>query len=175
MKRIISVSILTLLTTAPFSLYAEAAVCQFVSGGYQMGSGTFFGPTICSAGKLEELSVNGPLTLHGTEIKTLTINGPLTMNQATIQDLTINGVLKATQSHIRTITVNGTLHLLDSQVNNINVPKTPLTGKYEIYLEGTTLVNSNIIFRKGEGVVYQSKEATVKGSIKGAIVRPLKD
>ena len=154
-----------------FPLLCQAAICTLSSGGYKMGPSSFFGATVCSQGKMDSISVNGPLTINSTTLNSVSVNGTVTANQSKIGNLTINGVLTAVSSNFNTVNIKGNAYFTNSKINNINVTQSPWFGSYKIYLRSNTVVNGNIVFTKGHGIVYQSKNAKIVGTIIGGRIK----
>ncbi|MDO8955093.1 MAG: hypothetical protein Q7V63_09640 [Gammaproteobacteria bacterium] len=177
---------LLILTLCSLPLIAVAN-CSLNNGGYQANSISFDGPTTCSGGQADAISVNGPLLVSNEVISTLSVNGPIAANHAKVSSLSINGQLNLHNSTVDTLTINGALQSVNSTISSVNaqgnlrfvnstvgnivIPHAPSAGHYTIYLQGKTVVNGNINFQEGGGIVYQSSTAKVTGTITGASVK----
>lgn len=194
MKKFISIALLGLPLMA-------AADCSLVYGGYQAGntfngpatcsgqsdSVTVNGSLTLSSATASSLTVNGPLNASGSQISSatvegavnansskisdMTVNGPATLSNVTINNLTINGALQASGSNISMIEANGDLTFTNSTIGNITIDQTSGSGAYKIYLLGNTVVNGNIVYKQGNGIVYKAPGAKVTGSVSGATVQ----
>lgn len=114
-------------------------------------TGTFMAKNItCS-----KLKVIGPVDVTDLHVSKATmIIGPLKAEKSTLQNLTIT---------------SDKIILEDSKTKNIVVKKNK-NKKQILDLKGKTIVEGNIIFESGKGVVEQDSEVKIQGEVTGATV-----
>lgn len=134
------------------------------------------------------LEVFGPLTIKDSKIKNLTVMGPLTAKKLTMVSGEINGPVKLDRSQVEgKITINGPLTAEECKFKDtIDIATTKMTLEHstathihvrkndswldkpqKIYLTSKTIVNGDITFEAGNGLVYLKKGSTLKGEVKG--------
>lgn len=144
------------------------ADCTLAYGGAGFGN-TFQGPTNCT-GTVDNVTVDGPLSLASATVNSATVNGTVDANNSIINTLTINGVLKAQSSTIGNITASGNVYLNGTQAGNITVNGNSDFNHYAVYMDDSSVVTGNITFSSPGGVVYESAGAKVSGTITGATI-----
>jgi len=123
-------------------------------------------------GTFGSLIITGPFTAKNITCSKLEVIGPVDVSDLQVSgDTTIIGPLKAGKSTFQNLTVTSDKIILeDSKVTDIVVKKNE-DKKQVLDLRGTTIVEGNIIFESGEGVVEQDSEVNIQGEIEGANVQ----
>lgn len=177
-KKQLFISLLTSLTMASFSAYANIEIDGNIN--FQNTQSHF----------TTAMVVNGNVQTKSSNINnTLTVNGSLTAHQSTFNGpLTVNGSLKAQASKFVNTTINGSLNckkcvflkdltvssnqiqLSHSSLKNLTIngqsgglfssKKTP-----KLYLNNSSIVAGNITFKNSSGVVYLNSGSKITGKI----------
>lgn len=145
-------------------------------------SGTFSGEDA----ELSDVVIHGPFEGSKIIAKNLQVDGDVTLEDFKIDgNVNINGPLKAKNGSFKDInSVYAPIAFYSVTLNNINVKKTnhqdggdntnsdDNTNNYEIKLAGNTVINGNITFESGKGVVFiRDKTAQLKGKVIGGTVK----
>lgn len=119
-----------------------------------------------------EATIIGSLKVGKSTFQNLTVTGPSKVEKSTFQNLTITGPLKAEKSTIQNLTITADKIVLeDVKIKDIIVKKNQeekQEKKQVLDLKGETIVEGNITFESGKGVVEQGSEVKIQGKIKGA-------
>lgn len=176
----------------PATLHAIKADSLNVRGPFDFisvkvkGKTEISGPFTGTDGEFTDIVVHGPF--QGTKISAnnLHVDGPAAIEDFKITgNVSINGPLKAKVGSFKDITtVNTPVALYDVTVNTIQVKKDsgkitddPINNEgygknNEIKLAGKTIVNGNITFESGDGVVFiRDKTAQFKGKVIGGTIK----
>ena len=143
----------------------------------------FNGSTTCKEGKVDSILINGALELNKTTIQKLKVNGNVIANSGEIgnalingnieiadsksDSIKVNGALSAQKTVFENVEVNGISKFTGSTINkDLTVKRNPnSTHKLETYLYENTIINGNIIFENGEGIVYKSDKSIIRGKV----------
>lgn len=172
-------SIIVSMGILPVFLFAN---CNLTAGGLAGPNGVFMGPTTCTGGNVDSISVQGSLNIVNTTIHVLHVNGPLTASQANLDSAFVNGTVQADHSNIAALTANGNLNISNSNLGNVTVAGTMHFSQMQIqnisaaegsviYLDAGALVTGNITFTgTTPGVIYLNHDAIIRGSVTGATI-----
>ncbi len=135
------------------------------------------------------LVVNGVANVTDFKIDTAKIHGSFNVRNGQIQDglevhgsfighrinitgnTIIFGNMKLHNSTIQSLELSASSCLLKNTiVKNIIFKTTPHKKKQKLFLQGKTIVNGNITFTSGNGMVYATKKVIIKGKIIGGMV-----
>lgn len=136
------------------------------------GKAEIKGPVKGDKGKFGQLAVMGTLDVDHVITEELSVKGAV---KATYLDVTnkaeIDGVLDTKHSKFKTLVVNADKTVLDEViVDSIFVKKGP--KNQILILKGPTVVNGDIEFESGDGIVQmESPEVQLKGILKGATLK----
>lgn len=133
------------------------------------------GPFMAKNIACSKLEVTGPVDVTDLQVSgDATIIGPLKAGKSTFQNLTLTGPLKAEKSTFQDLTITADKIVLeDVKTKDILVKKNQeerQEKKQVLHLNGKTIVEGNIIFESGKGIVEQGSEVKIQGEIKGATV-----
>ena len=131
-----------------------------------------FGPVANSEfGAFDSLAITGPFVAKNVTCSKLEVTGPVDVTDLQVSGATtIIGPLKAVKSTFQNITITSDqVTLVDSKTKDIVVEKNE-DKKQVLHLKGKTIVEGNITFESGKGIVKQGPEVKVQGEIKGATV-----
>ncbi len=140
----------------------------------------------------DNLIVNGPATLENVDVnKNLIVHGPLDSINCTIHTLDVMGPVSMRDSVIKkkakiygpldavgtkfehTIEIaSDSISLEDTKAHAIRILKNSSKRQkpQKLILKGNSIIHSDITFESGHGIVIVSKNATIKGKVKGAKV-----
>lgn len=172
--------LLPIVATLAISIPAFAAgVCQ-----------KYPGTTICGKGEVDNVVAYGVATLNDTTVLQKTdVSGTLTATDAnlnmvnskgntTLQKTTVNGSnhffggLQTNGSTFKkTLTISSTsVTLTDTKTVDVSLGDIKPVVTQELYLKGNTLINGDITFKQGHGIVYLSGNAQISGKVSGGKV-----
>ncbi len=170
----------TLVATLAISIPAlSAGVCQHYPGS-----------TICGKGEVNNVTAYGVATLNGTTVdQTTDVSGALTAIDANLNMASVKG-----SAILQNTTVNGTNHffggfntkgstfkktltissndvtLVDTKTVDVLLGDVSPVGTQKLHLKGNTLINGDVTFKQGHGIVYLSGNAQVSGQVNGGKV-----
>ena len=125
------------------------------------------------SGKTE---VKGALTAKGAHLNILDVQGSANIDQTTIESNTyIQGLIVANRTSFLGSVVLTTCSYYQSTFNNstikeITVEKS-LEGREIIHLNGDTIVQGNIVFKSGHGLVNIQSGCQILGQVIGATIQ----
>lgn len=131
-----------------------------------------FGPVSNSEfGTFGSLFITGPFVAKNVTCSKLEVTGPVDVTDIQVSGATtIIGPLRAVKSTFENITITSDqVTLEDSKTKDIIVEKNE-DKKQVLNLKGKTIVEGNITFESGKGIVKQGLEVKIQGEIKGATV-----
>jgi hypothetical protein len=136
------------------------------------GGTDIMGPAKIKESTLSNIKISGPLDARKINISSLEATGPVKLERVSVDGKTkIYGPLNAEESKFTdTITIATDKMTLDhTTAQNIEVQKNSnwLEKPQKVYLTNKTVVNGNISFEAGNGIVIVKKGATLKGEVKG--------
>jgi hypothetical protein len=165
-------------------LLANANVCRYAHITADPGTHVFNGPTFCEPGQVDEIEVNGFLSVSGTTIGKVTVNGQSGTIDANINEMVINGDLQTRNTKLNQLQLLGSkgASLIDTSLTNINstgfifLTNSKVAGSITITNSGneprkivsvgsSSVVQGNITFVGKDGVVYKSKDSTINGQV----------
>lgn len=132
-----------------------------------------FGPVTNSEfGTFNSLIITGPFMAKNVTCSTLEVTGPVDVTDLQVSGATtIIGPLKAGKSTFQNLTITADKIILeDSKTKDIIVKKNE-DKEQVLDLKGKTIVEGNIIFESGKGIVEQEYKVKIQGEVKGAIVK----
>lgn len=149
-----------------------------------------YGQTVCGSGVVKNVSSNGTATLNKTVVTgKASINGSLHAQSAKIAYLSVNGTATIKDSIIsKSAIINGTIHasqstflsdliiasntstLNQSVTKNIYINKSSNNSNQEIFLNDHSIIDGDINFKSGGGIVYLSHGSKINGTVIGGKV-----
>jgi hypothetical protein len=185
-----------MLKTLSFCLFLSIV---FVAYKYEIGPKYFthaslknehiVGPVDLEKSTAEALSITGPFTAKDTTFTTLSCIGPVKLEQVICEtidvvgptelknckikgDTSIIGTLDANNSEFEKITITTShMHLENSKTQNIVIKKNSNANeKQKLVLSGSTIIDGNIVFESGQGIIEKSSTVKINGSITGCSV-----
>lgn len=130
--------------------------------------------------EVTELTVNGRSDIGGSleakksHFQDLKVKGPTEVNELTVKGETnILGPFEAKKSHFQNINVTAdTISLEDVEAKDI-VIKGSRSMEQVLQLNGKTVINGNITFKSGKGIVEQGPSVKIQGEVKGGTVNKM--
>ncbi|MBX9786976.1 MAG: hypothetical protein K2Y08_06530 [Alphaproteobacteria bacterium] len=131
-----------------------------------------FGPVANSEfGAFDSLIITGPFVAKNVTCSKLEATGPVDVTALQVSGATtIIGPLKAKKSAFQNLTITSDKVILEDSKTKDIVMKKNKDKKQVIDLKGKTIVEGNIIFESGKGVVEQGSDVKIQGEVKGATV-----
>lgn len=146
----------------PVSLNKTKGESISVTGSVK-GSDIVFGTIACV----------GSVKLSSSKIANLDVVGLVKISDCEISgEILIVGMLKAKNSHMHNISITASLVELDnSKAKNITIKKQSEANQMQtLVLKGNTVVDGDIIFESGQGIVEKASTVKMNGSISGCTV-----
>lgn len=136
------------------------------------GKADVVGPVKGDKGKFGQLTVTGTMDVDHLITEELTVKGSVKAVYLDVKNHTeVDGLLDAKHSKFNTLTVNADKTVLDEVIVESVLVKKGQQNQI-LSLKGATVVNGDIVFESGEGVVQvESPEVQIKGAVKGASIK----
>lgn len=123
-------------------------------------------------GKFGQLNVTGSMNVDHVICEELSVKGPVTAVYLDVKNhADIDGELNAHHSKFKSLAVKADKIILDEVILDSLVVRKGQKNQI-LVLQGPTIVNGDIVFESGDGVVQVgSLEVRIKGTVKGAFIK----
>ena len=117
----------------------------------------------------ESVKVNGTIKGKHIQCRYLIVSGDLEGNSIHVKgDTRISGYFNVSNSSFEDLEISSKKIVLNNTTTkNIVIKASKNNAKQQIILNGTTIVNGNIIFESGFGEVVLDKKAKIQGQVSG--------
>lgn len=152
-------SIKTLVVNGPLDFYEIEATVSATIAGYMKGE----------KGRFTKLQVTGPFYGHRIDCGELNVVGPVEVSYLKVTgDTTILGPLTATEAKFNNIIITADkISLNNATVNNLLIKKTDKEETQTLILTGSTVINGDVTFESGNGIIHADSSVVIHGSVKG--------